>query len=224
MSVLMSSMFFTRAKHAPTGGWTAFLATGAAVFAIFCMAPTMANVFGLDRNGFRALVLLPTRRHYILLAKNLAFFPFVAAIAVLLIILVTVLMRLPWDAVLMGLVQTPTAFLLFSLLCNLAAILAPYRMAAGSLQAKKPKAVVFLVMLVNMLLLPMVAPVLLIPPGLQLLFSSQTWVPWLPVNLISAIILLAIVGWAYRWLLPFEGRLLQRREQNILREVTEETE
>ena len=28
----------------------------------------------------------------------------------------------------------------------------------------------------------------------------------------------------YRWLLPMQGRLLARREQKILQEVTEETE
>ena len=87
----------------------------------------MSNVFGLDRNGFRALVLLPTRRHHILLAKNLAFSPFVAVTPVAMLIALKFFVRLPWEAFLAGLLQAGVAFLLFSLMCNLLSILAPFR-------------------------------------------------------------------------------------------------
>jgi len=145
-------------------------------------------------------------------------------VALTLLTVAAVVAHLSWDSCLTGLIQAPTAFLLFSLLCNLAAILAPYRMAQGSLQMKKPKPLVFLVMLVNLLLMPMVAPVLLIAPGLQLLFTYLKWAPWLPVDLLAALATLAGIAWLYRSLLPLEGRLLRRREQAILQEVTQETE
>jgi hypothetical protein len=64
----------------------------------------------------------------------------------------------------------------------------------------------------------------MLPASLALLFSSQGWTPWLPVNLLATVALLAAIGCLYWNLLPFQGRLLQRREQTILREVTEETE
>jgi hypothetical protein len=67
-------------------------------------------------------------------------------------------------------------------------------------------------------------PVIGLPPGLQWLFSSQGWLTWLPVNLISAALVLAGVAWVYRIVLPLQGRLLQRRELAILVEVTEEVE
>ena len=224
MGAVAGSMSFGRSHSAIPPAFAGFLATGVAVFAVFSMAPTMANAFGLDRDGFRSLILLPTQRHHILLAKNLSFFPFVAAVALTLLAVAGVVAHLTWDACLTGLVQAPTAFLLFSLLCNLAAILAPYRMAQGSLQMKKPKPLVFLVMLLNLLLMPMVAPVLLIAPGLQLLFTHLQWAPWLPVNLLAALATLAGIAWLYRSLLPLEGRLLRRREQAILQEVTQEIE
>jgi hypothetical protein len=224
MGAVAASMFFTRPAGSIPHVLAGFLATGVAVFAVFSMAPTMANAFGLDRDGFRSLVLLPTQRHHILLAKNLAFFPFVAVVALALLAVAAVVTHMTWDACLTGLVQAPTAFLLFSLLCNVAAVLAPYRMAQGSLQMKKPKPLVFLVMFLNLLLMPVVLPVLLIAPGLQLLFSSLKWAPWLPVNLLAAIATLAGVAWLYRSLLPLQGRLLRRREQAILQEVTQEIE
>ena len=54
--------------------------------------------------------------------------------------------------------------------------------------------------------------------------AEARWAPWLPVNLVATLGLLVLTGVAYRLVLPLEGRLLQRREQAILREVTEEVE
>jgi hypothetical protein len=224
MGIILSSMWFTRSRHTLGGPFTGFAATAVVMVAAFSLAPTMANVFGLDRNGFRAFVLLPTQRHQILLAKNLAFFPFMAVITLLLLIAVEFLMRMSWGTFCTGILQIPTAFVLYSLLCNMLSILAPYRLAEGTLKAKKPKAIVFLAVFGTMLLTPVVLLPVLIPPGLQLLFFSLGWLPWLPVNLLSAGAILAGVVCLYRLFLPLQGRLLQRREQIILREVTEEVE
>ena len=222
--VLIGGMHMTKLKKAPVESLVGFAVTGMVAFAAFSLAPTMANMFGLDRNGFRALVLLPTRRDRVLFAKNLAFLPLIAAVAVALLALIGFLLRPSASVWLTALVQLPTAFLLFSLMCNLAAILMPYRMAPGTLQAKKPKPIVFVGVFVTMLATPIVLAPIAIPPGLQFLFMRMEWLPWLPVNLICAALILAAVAVLYRVLLPLEGRLLQRREQTILREVTVEVE
>ena len=220
----LGSAHFTRPHRAPPQFLTAFAATAAAVVAAFSFAQTMANAFGLDRSGFRALVLLPTRRHHILLAKNLAFFPFVAGVGLLLLALAKSLLGISWLDFLAGLFQVPLAFMLFCLTSNLLAVLVPYRLSQSSLQAKKPKPIVFLAVFLSLLVMPLVMAPVLIPPGLQLLWSLEGWAPWLPVNLLVTLALLAGVGWLYRGLLPLEGGLLQRREQAILKEVTEEVE
>jgi hypothetical protein len=222
--VALCSIQFTRSAHAPSAYLTGFVATAAAGVGVFLFAPIMSNAFGLDRNGFRALVLLPTPRHRILLAKNLAFSPFVGAVALVFLALVALLVRMTWGNFLAGVVQVPLAFLIFSLACNLVAMLTPYRLAVGTLQAKKPRPVVFLAIFITMLTLPLLLVPLLIPPGLQLLFSLEGWMPWLPVNLLASGVLLAAMAGLYWLILPLEGRLLQRREQTILREVTEEVE
>jgi len=227
MVVMLGSARLTHSRGSGVGlpeSWTGFAATGMAVFAMFSIAPMMANIFGLDRNGFRALVLLPTRRHHILLAKNLACFPFAALVALPMLVGVKFLVQISWEAFLAGVLQAGVAFLLFSLVCNLLSIVAPFRLAAGTLQAKKPKAVAFLAVLITMLCLPLVTLPLLIPSGLQMVFALFDWVPWLPVNLVATLGLLAAAGGLYRVLLPMEGHLLERREQKILQEVTEEVE
>ena len=224
MMFALGSAHFTRRHHAVPQFLTAFAATAAAVLAAFSFAQTMANAFGLDRSGFRALVLLPTRRHHILLAKNLAFFPFVAGVGLLLLALAKSLLGISWLDFLAGLFQVPLAFMLFSLTSNLLAMLVPYRLSQSSLQAKKPKPIVFLAVFLSLLVMPLVMAPVLIPPGLQVLWSLEGWAPWLPVNLLVTLALLAGAGWLYRGLLPLEGALLQRREQAILKEVTEEVE
>lgn len=224
MGAMLMSVHFTGSQGPPSKLLTTFSATGVAVLAVFSLGTSMANIFGLDRNGFRALVLLPTRRHHILLAKNLAFFPFILIIGLLLLGAVKLLLHISWGTFLAGLLQVPAAFLLFSGLCNFASILAPYRLAQGTLKAKQPKAIVFIVFAISFLLLPILSLPLMIPPALELLFSAQGWAPWLPVNLLATIGMLAAIASLYWRLLPFQGRLLQRREQTILREVTEETE
>lgn len=222
--LLIGGMQLTRLKKAPVESVVGFVMTGVVAFAVFCLAPTMGNMFGLDRNGFRALVLLPTRRDRVLFAKNLAFLPLIAGVAAALLTLIGFLLRPGLSVWLTALVQLPTAFLLFSLMCNLASILVPYRMAAGTLQAKKPKPIVFVGGFATMLATPIILTPIAIPPGLQFLFTRLEWLPWLPVNLIAASVIFAAVVTLYRVLLPLEGQLLQRREQAILCEVTEEVE
>jgi hypothetical protein len=110
-------------------------------------------------------------------------------------------------------------------MCNLVATFAPYRMTPGTLQAKKPKPVVFLAIAITMLAMPIFLFPTFIPPVAQLACSLVAGMPeWLPVNLLSAIVVLLGLLWLYRIVLPAQGRLLQRRELHILREVTEETE
>ena len=228
--VLGGVMVFSRVAHfrnSPAGmpeSWKGFAASGVALLAAFSIGPMMGNVFGLDRNGFRALVLLPVRRKFILLAKNLAFAPFAVLTAVMLLTASKFVIRLPWDVYLAGLLKAAGAFLMFGLLGNLASILTPYRLAAGTLQAKKPKAVVFISVFAGMLLLPLIALPMAVPPGLQFVCSMFDLVPWLSVDLAATVLLAAVAVAIYSLVLPWEGRLLARRELKILQEVTEEIE
>ncbi len=184
----------------------------------------MSNLFGLDRGGFRAIVLLPIQRKFVLLAKNLAFFPFVVVVSCGLMLLVKFFIRLPWGGLVPSLLQMVIAFLMFVPFCNLLSILIPYRLSPGTLQAKKPKAIVFVAVLLSMLVTPILMAPAFIPTALNYAFAHFGWLPWLPVNLLASIVILALVIGLYWLLLPFQGRLLQAAEKRILREVTEETE
>ncbi|HEY5911790.1 MAG TPA: hypothetical protein VJA21_14405 [Verrucomicrobiae bacterium] len=223
MIVVVGSLNITKARQAaPYMGPLA--AAGAAALATFSLVQTMSNVFGLDRNGFRALVLLPVRREQVLLAKNLALFPFAGAIGVIMLVLAALMFRMSPTVFLAGLLQIPAAFFLFSIISNLASMLTPYRLALGSLQAKKPKAVVMLSVFITMVLTPVLLAPVLLPAGLEAACLLMGWVPWLPVNLLGSVALLGGILAFYGAVLPAQGRLLRRREQAILKEVTEDVE
>ena len=201
-----SSFSFNRMKHIVPGQFSGLVAPAAAILATFSFAPVMANAFGLDRNGFRGLVLLPTRRDQILLAKNLAFLPLVGAVGVALLLLAEIMLRISLDVFVSGLVEVVMAFILFSLMCNCISILAPYRTAAGTLQAKKPKPVVFLAVALTMLGMPLVLWPVLIPSALQLLCTFLSGMPpWVQVDVVSSMVLLAGVAWLYSMLIPAHG-------------------
>jgi hypothetical protein len=222
--VFAASAFLTRPKGPITAQLAPFVTGCFAVFAVFCFSNLMANMFGLDRSGFRALVLLPTRRQHILLAKNLAVLPFIAGSGVTFLLILSWFLRLSWHNTLTGFFQLIIAFLVFSLMCNLLSILAPYRFSPGTLQTKKPKAIVFVAVLATMVSAPLALIPVLIPPSVQLLFNMLGWVSWLPVNVLVATLIAGLVVWLYWILLPMQGRLLQKRERNILASVTEALE
>jgi hypothetical protein len=213
-----------RAPRSPNDTFGYFASTGVIAMVALALAPTMSNVFGLDRDAFRGIVLLPVEREKVLFARNLAFSPFAAGTTFLGLLITKWTVPLSWEAFAIGLVQWPTAFMLFSAICNYFSILAPYRLAEGTLKAQKPKPVVLAAAFVATMLSPLFMAPILIPPGLEALFSGMHWLPWLPVGPLAALAILAGTAWLYFSLLPAQGRLLHRREQTVLREVTAEIE
>jgi hypothetical protein len=72
---VFGSMQFSRNSGGIPGSAKPFVLTGVVAISFFGMIQLMSNLFGFDRDGFRALVLLPVRRDYILFAKNLCLMP-----------------------------------------------------------------------------------------------------------------------------------------------------
>jgi hypothetical protein len=65
---------------------------------------------------------------------------------------------------------------------------------------------------------------MLLPPAIGLLMSHLGWLPAGPVNLVLSMVLLALLVFFYKLSLPSLGKLLLRREKQILQVVTEKVE
>lgn len=190
----------------------------------FGLSQLMFNFFGFDRSGFRALMLLPTPRREVLLGKNLAMLPWAAGIGLGFLLLLTAVLRpSPW-AVAAAVLQFAAAFAALSALGNLAAILVPYRVNAGTLRPTRMKPLTtLLLMVMHMGMVVVVAPVMG-PPLLGMLCAATHVLPAGPVNLGFSLVLAAIGGLIYWLTLNPLAALLTRREQAILTVLTQEVE
>jgi len=222
--VIFGGMVFFRRSGSAGAGAQPFIATAAVVLPFFGMSQLLLNHFGFDRSGFRALLLSPVPRWQILLGKNLATLPFTMGIGLALLLLVTLTMRIPALVVLTACLQFLIALLLLSMLGNLISPLLPCRVAPGSLKpTKQPLTTTLLLIFCHMFSSAMLSSAFL-PPLVGWLFARAGWLPAAPISLLFSAVELFILVVLYSLSLPHLGRLLQNREKEVLRIVTQDVE
>ena len=221
---LIGAMVFLRSPPHLSDAAKPFIATGMAAFSIFMFVQFLANQFGLDRDGFRSLILSPADRRLILLGKNLASLPVGAAFGTILLTLSFVWLHLPGLVFLAALFQLAALLLLAGLAGNALSILVPYRIQPGSLKPTKMPGLAMLVMILCQMLFPVAMAPAFVPPLAELLWRQAGWPGVVPVNLMLSVLLAALAAFAYWQTLGPLGRLLQRRETKILEVVTVEVE
>lgn len=197
------------------------LAIGIMFVVLFGIVQLMANQFGFDRDGFRALVLCAASRRDILLGKNLAFAPLVLGTAFVVLGVMQAVSPLRLEHFLAMFPQYVSMYLVFCLLMNVLSIYTPMHIAAGSMKPSNPRIVPALVqMLVMTLVFPLSQAPLLVPIGVEAALEWGGWMSGAPVCLVLSIAECAGIILLYRLLLNREGELLQAREQRILESVT----
>jgi hypothetical protein len=222
--VIVGAMVFLRSPPHLSDTTKPFVATGVAAFSIFMLVQFLANQFGFDRDGFRALILSPADRRLILLGKNLASLPVGATFGAILLTLTSVWLHLPLLVFAATLFQLAAMLLIGGLAGNLLSILMPYRIQPGSMKPTKMPGLAMLVMILCQMLFPVAMAPAFAPPLAELLWRLAGWPSVVPVNLILSFLLAALAAFAYQQTLGPLGRLLQRRETKILGVVTVEVE
>jgi ABC-2 type transport system permease protein len=224
MLIIFGGIFLFSRSHTISAQAQFLYGTGAALLPFLGITQLMANQFGFDRAGFRALVLSPAPRAEILLGKNLAVLPIAVLLGVVYLTLAGFALHLRPIVVLAGFVQLLTAFLLICILGNLLSSLLPYRVREGGLAPTKTRPIITLLNIVAHLTCMAALSLTFIPAGLATLLSSAGGPGAAVVNLLLSIAGLAALAVLYRFSLPALGQLLQQREQKILRIVTEDVE
>jgi ABC-2 type transport system permease protein len=209
-----------------TVGGTAFsfYAAGGASFAFFGLLQIMFNMFGGDRDGFRTIVLSPSRRQDVILAKNIAIAPLAFTIGCLFLGVMTAVIHLPIVLLFAGLLKLTANFLLISVAGNFTSIWVPYRVSAGSLKPTKPPAKTVFLILAAQLLFPIVAIPAFIPPLIGLVVGGIGWFPAHLVDFILSFFLVLVALAVYRFSLSDLGRMMENREKKILLTVCTEVE
>jgi hypothetical protein len=221
--ILGVSIFFRAAPNLPSAA-KPFVAIGAMAFSIFMLVSFLANQFGFDREGFRALILSPANRAAILLGKNLACLPMAAVPTGLLLTAISFWLRLPPVSAVTAVFQLATMLLLAAMAGNLLSILVPYRVNPGTLKPTKTPGTRIVALVASQLLFPLVLAPAFMPALAGLLWSEAGLVSGELVSLLLSVALAALAAVAYRKALGPLGSLVQRRETKILSAVTSDVE
>jgi hypothetical protein len=191
----------------------------AALWPMFSFAFIMFNVFGMDRAGFRTLILLPTERRKYLLGKNLALLPIITGLSIVFVLVSAVILRPGPESVVFSLLQIPQLYLTFCILGNFISLYLPFRLAWEGLRRQEPNVMSFLTVVISFFA---VAAAALPSAACRLLDAYLKGVSnasGVPFGLILSVIVLIATGAAYWRSLGPAGRLLSKREQWILDRV-----
>ena len=224
MTVVMGLFFFGRTGANLPEAAKPFIATSVIGFVTYLLFQFYGNQFGYDRDGFRALVLMPADRRLILLGKNLAIAPLTFGTGVIILGIATVLLRLPLLAFGAGVFQLLTMLCVLSIVGDYLSIIAPYRIQAGSMKAAKLPAKTVLLMVLGTFLMPVILLPAYLAPLAELVWRLGDGPAFVPVNLVCSAGIAGVALLAYRMALYPLGRLLRAREIEVLNIVTTEME
>jgi len=203
----------------------AAIVVGFSACCLFISSGILGNLFAYDRAGFRAFVLSPVPRDRILLGRNLATIPFLFLQTLMMALAIGFYFGISIDKFFCAVFLSASILPPFCLLTNVMAIVTPFPLAAGSIQPKQFHLVPILFSLALSMLMPAMTALALLPLGVEWLLDrfieSTSFVPF--AFLLSIPWLIGSLFF-YRWLLPWEGKLLANREKELLRIVTSKIE
>jgi hypothetical protein len=194
----------------------AFFPLAVIIFPLMGTAAFLLNTFGMDGDGFRTFLLLPTRRDRILSGRNLALMPLALGPCLLFLVAGAVLLQIEPLVIPLTLILAVQAYLMLAGIGNAMSILFPYPVSMGLMRQRGRNTAKFVSGLVA---LPLICAALLpaafccvVDPLLSsFLEYSGRW-----VGMPLAVLFLAVTILAYRLSLPAVGRLMQRREKEML--------
>jgi hypothetical protein len=218
--VIMASRLAGRGGTPVPPAFRPMIALGIVVTVVVSLSQLFQNQFGFDRSAFRIFVLSPAPRRQILLGKNLALAPIVAAAGALFLGLLEFVLPLRPTDLLATLVELLTAYLIVCLVGNQMSILLPSAIRQGSMRSSETKVVRVLARFLAMLGMLVAFVPLVIPIGVGYLVEQFSWGKWIPTYLILSLLVALTTLFVYRIVLDYQGGLLQRRELRILEAVT----
>jgi hypothetical protein len=182
------------------------------------------NQFGVDRDAFRAMMLLPTARHRYLLAKNLALFPVVATLVTLFLFAGMLISGMPGGMLLQGFLLMLQLYLAYCIAGNFISLYFPYRFQHSGMSAPSRFGNRF-----GMSLAYLAGTLVIFSPTLLSLLADEAaatlgFAPAAPAGILAAAALLAITALIWRVTLIHAGDLLRDREQRILTTLVKDRE
>ncbi len=223
MVVVFGAMFLRSETHPPEPVRPLF-PVAAMTMILFTLTQLLGNQFGFDRSGFRVFVLCPARRGDILLGKNLAVAPLAGTLGLIGLGVLQIVYPMRVDHLLATLPAFVSMYLIFCLLANCLAILAPMPIASGTMRPTSARGLPLLLNFALTLVLPVALAPVLLPLGVEVLAEEFGSVPGVPICLLLSLLECVGVVFLYRWIIGWQGVWLHAREQRILEIVAAKAE
>jgi hypothetical protein len=224
MALVFGLMLFRSSGSGLPGNFRPLAALGVTAMSALMMSQFTFNMFGLDRDAFRALVLAPAGGRQVLLAKNLALLPFPLAVGTVLILIVAVVLRLSPLAYLASMLQLVSVCLLLCVPGNFASTRVPFRLPAAGMGKPKVPGHTVLIILLCQLTIPVILVPAALPPLLGIALSFVSPLAGHVLNLVGSAGVFLVAVLVYRLVLPSAGRYFDGRAVDILKTVTSEVE
>ena len=217
-------IIFRTGPYAQWSGGGAWLPAAVLVWPFFNFTMVFFNIFGIDQQGFRGMVLLPAPRYKYILAKNVALFPFAGGMSLLFVAGGALLVHVPARSVCISMVLALQLYLAYCLIGNFVSLYFPYRIGRDTMRAHGNRPILFLVGLFSAVLVA----ILMLPAAFCMMLDGLAETFWgikdAPVGFLVAIGLLALTALAYAFALVHAGDVLLAREQRILARLVKDRE
>jgi hypothetical protein len=182
-----------------------------------------ANVFGMDRDGFRAYMLMPIERYRLLIGKNLSVVPLILVVDLIGMLVIALLWPAEYYHLVASLLQIPSQFCLICVIGNLTSTFFPLRLSSSHGRPQDLNLVAGLVhglasLWSFLLAIPAVA-------GLAAEFYLRTRHAWnIPLYLIVSLLECWAALYVYRQVIVTQGHYLQQREPKIIQQLSQSGE
>lgn len=196
-----------------------WLGLGAIAMSLTGVSQMMFNMFGLDRQGFRAYVLMPVPRRDILIGKNLGILTIGCGLSIALVLVVGIVVKLQPSHQIANLLQVVIASLVYCTVTNHTSIFAAVGLASGTMKPTSIKFSVAIVQLIAMLVSPLALVPAILALGLEVILNLVYDVDGIPIYLLLTVVQIPLAILYYRKMIQIQSQQLQEREQLILQEI-----
>jgi ABC-2 type transport system permease protein len=194
------------------------------VWPFFNFSYVLFNIFGIDRESFRGLVLLPTARYKYLLAKNLALFPFVGGMSIAFVLGGALLLNMSVGVTAVAALQVVQLFVVYTIIGNIASIYLPHHIGWNGVRGGNSRVLMMCVGILSALMLGL----LMLPTAICLFIDEIVRELWgysgMSLGIPVSAGLLAVTFSVYFFSLRFAGDLLYDRETRILDRLVRDRE
>jgi hypothetical protein len=190
----------------------------------FSFSMIYLNPFGLERDSFLGMILLPTPRWKYLLARNLALFPFVGAIAAVFLAAGLAFNDIGWAETLQTMVFVFQFHLAWCVLGNFTGPYCVFRFQRDAMRAPTNRPIVLLMGLVSFAVTGLLCAMVAACRMLDALLGLPEGVYGIPTGVPASILILLATAVLYWLSLTPAGDLLLSREQKMFATLTKDRE